>query len=128
MPVGSLPDYEKKKKKDLLADHASQGTGMGGVSPDSDRPEEEEEYDHKKKKDYEYETLFGQKTDTGTTNDTRLRQAYQASQAYRSVSTSGSRTSLSDVGSADVQSAGSPTGSQLGTETSKKKKKGKSFW
>ena len=100
----------------------------------SDKPEEDS-FERKKKKDYEYETLF-EKRETGSTNDTRLRQNYQASQAYRSVSTSGSRTSL-DADTAEVQSnvslgGKSKTGSQLEVkskaEKSKKKtKKGGSF-
>ena len=135
MRPDSSQDYEKKKKKEPPAEY-TQSSGTPSLTTGSTKTEEEP-FDRKKKKDYGYETLF-QKPETGSTNDTKMRQAYQASQAYRSVSTSGSRTSL-DADSADVHSdlslgGKSKTGSQLEavkskseTKPKKRGKKGESF-
>lgn len=130
LPAGHS-DFEKKKKKDYTAEYGSQGSGGTSSFTSADRAEEAEQYERKKKKDYDYEALF-QKQETGSTNDTRLRQAYQTQQAYRSVSTSGSRSSL-DADSADVRSDSSlsKTGSQevgkVKSEAKVKKTKGRSF-
>lgn len=131
-PTGALSDYEKRKKKDFSSEYGSQSSGTSSFTSGG-RPEEDA-FERKRKKDYDYDALF-QKQETGSTNDTRLRQQYQTQQAYRSVSTSGSRTSL-DAGSVEIKSDVSlevkgKAGSQLEVVKSKseiKAKKGKGEW
>lgn len=86
-----MTEFEKRKKK-YDADQTSSDNGSSGFTPTINHKDELGEYEHKKKKDYDYETLFDKPA--AETPEDRLKQAFITSQAYRSISTSGSRTSL----------------------------------
>lgn len=91
-----MEDYQKKKRK-FSEDRSRSGIQATTFLGTGKKQPSDEGFGHRKKKDYDYDSLF-QKEKVGLT-DEQLRQQYAMSQPYRSVSTSGSRTSMDD----DVQ-------------------------